>query len=276
MITTPGSLQDLRRSLYIKAKTEPTWRFWGLYVHVCKEETLQEAYKAAKENDGAPGIDGVTFEAIEAGGADGFLQQLRDELIHNTYRPIRVRKKAIPKEGSNKVRILSIPAIRDRVVQGALKLILEPIFEADFKSGSYGYRPKRTAHEAVNRVAEAIVKEKTRVIDLDLRAYLDPASYCPLIHDVNSNSVGLLSNTLIRRPLRRPRVTSTASSSPRFTRCNTVWRETPSFSVVSSIGRYPGGVCSTKRARNSSVIRICHGAPGVTCSPAIKPSLSHR
>jgi len=181
-----------------------------LYVHVCKEETLQEAYKAAKENDGAPGIDGVTFEAIEAGGADGFLQQLRDELIHNTYRPIRVRKKAIPKEGSNKVRILSIPAIRDRVVQGALKLILEPIFEADFKSGSYGYRPKRTAHEAVNRVAEAIVKEKTRVIDLDLRAYLDTASYYPPIHEVNSNSVGLLSNTLIRRPLRRPQVTSTA------------------------------------------------------------------
>ena len=123
MITTPGCLQDLRRSLYIKAKTEPTWRFWGLYVHVCKEETLQEAYKAAKENDGAPGIDGVTFEAIEAGGVAGFLQQLRDELIHNTYRPIRVRKKAIPKEGSTKVRILSIPSIRDRVVQGALKLI---------------------------------------------------------------------------------------------------------------------------------------------------------
>src|SRR5512143_270840 len=184
MITTPGSMQDLRRSLYIKAKTEPTWRFWGLYVHVCKEETLQEAYKAAKENDGAPGIDGVTFEAIEAGGADGFLQQLRDELIHNTYRPIRVRKKAIPKEGSNKVRIISIPAIRDRVVQGALKLILEPIFEADFKSGTYGYRPKRTAHEAVNRVAEAIVKEKTRVIDLDLRAYFDSVQHYLLLEKV--------------------------------------------------------------------------------------------
>jgi RNA-directed DNA polymerase len=184
MITTPGSLQDLRRSLYIKAKTEPTWRFWGLYVHVCKEETLQEAYKAAKEDDGAPGIDGVTFEAIEAGGVDGFLQQLRDELIHNMYRPMRVRKKAIPKEGSNKVRILSIPAIRDRVVQGALKLILEPIFEADFQSGSYGYRPKRTAHEAVNRVAEAIVKGKTRVIDLDLRAYFDSVQHYLLLEKV--------------------------------------------------------------------------------------------
>ena len=180
---TPISLQNLRKSIYIKAKTEPTWRFWGLYVHVCKEETLREAYKLAKKNDGAPGLDGVTFEAIEAGGVENFLQQIRDELITSTYRPMRVRKKAIPKKGSTKVRILSIPSIRDRVVQGALKLILEPIFEADFQSGSYGYRPKRTAHEAVQRVAEAIVVGKTRVIDLDLRAYLDPASYCPLIHE---------------------------------------------------------------------------------------------
>jgi RNA-directed DNA polymerase len=155
-----------------------------LYVHVCKEETLQEAYKVAKENDGAPGIDGVTFEAIEAGGVESFLQQIRDELISNTYRPMRVRKKAIPKEGSSKVRILSIPAIRDRVVQGALKLILEPIFEADFQSGSYGYRPKRTAHEAVHRVAEAIVKRKTRIIDLDLRAYFDSVQHYLLLEKV--------------------------------------------------------------------------------------------
>jgi RNA-directed DNA polymerase len=181
---TPISLQNLRKSIYIKAKTEPTWRFWGLYVHVCKEETLREAYKLAKKNDGAPGIDGVTFEAIEAGGVEHFLQQIRDELIANTYRPMRVRKKAIPKKGSTKVRILSIPSIRDRVVQGALKLILEPIFEADFQSGSYGYRPKRTAHEAVQRVAEAIVEGKTRIIDLDLRAYFDSVQHYLLLEKV--------------------------------------------------------------------------------------------
>ena len=184
MTTTPGSLQDLRKSLYIKAKAEPTWRFWGLYVHVCKEETLREAYAMAKKNEGAPGIDGVTFEAIEAGGVASFLQQIRDELITNTYRPMRVRKKEIPKEGGTKVRILSIPSIRDRVVQGALKLILEPIFEADFQSGSYGYRPKRTAHEAVRRVAEAIVVEKTRIIDLDLRAYFDSVQHYLLLAKV--------------------------------------------------------------------------------------------
>ena len=172
MTTAPIRLQDLQRRIYAKAKAEPSWRFWGLYVHVGKLETLRTAYAAAKANNGAPGIDGVTFDTIEASGVEGFLQQLRDELVSRTYRPLRCRRKAIPKEG-NKVRLLSIPAIRDRVVQGALKCLLEPIFEADFQPGSYGYRPKRSAHQAVDRVAEAIVQNKTRVIDLDLRAYFD-------------------------------------------------------------------------------------------------------
>jgi RNA-directed DNA polymerase len=173
MIKAPIGLQDLRRSLYVKAKAEATWRFWGLYVHICKMETLREAYRMAKKNDGAPGVDGVTFDAIEEGGVESFLTQIRDELVTNMYRPMRVRKKEIPKDGGKKVRVLSIPAIRDRVVQGALKLILEPIFEADFQAGSYGYRPKRTAHEAVHRVARGIVEGKTRIIDLDLKAYFD-------------------------------------------------------------------------------------------------------
>jgi len=184
MIKTPISLQDLRRSLYVKAKAESTWRFWGLYVHVCKMETLREAYQMARKNNGAPGIDGVTFEAIEESGVEMFLQQIRDELVTNTYRPTPVRRKEIPKDGGNKVRVLSIPSIRDRVVQGALKLILEPIFEADFQPGSYGYRPKRTAHQAVNRVAQAIVSRKTRVIDLDLRAYFDNVRHDQLLAKV--------------------------------------------------------------------------------------------
>ena len=183
MTKAPISLQDLRRSLYVKAKAEPTWRFWGLYVHVCKMETLQEAYQMARSNDGAPGIDGVTFEVIEERGVERFLCQIRDELTTHTYRPMRARKKEIPKDGG-KVRVLSIPAIRDRVVQGALKLILEPIFEADFQPGSYGYRPKRTAQEAVNRVAQAIVEEKTRIIDIDLSAYFDNVQQCLLLEKV--------------------------------------------------------------------------------------------
>lgn len=172
MIKTPVNLQDLRRKIYTKAKADTAWRFWGLYVHVCKRETLHEAYLLVKKNNGAPGIDGVTFEAIEQSGVEAFLQQIRDELAAHTYRPMRNRRKEIPKDGG-KVRVLGIPCIRDRVVQGAVKLILEPIFEADFQPGSFGYRPKRTAHEAVQRVAAAIVKCKTRIIDIDLRAYFD-------------------------------------------------------------------------------------------------------
>jgi RNA-directed DNA polymerase len=173
MTTTPISLQDLRRKIYAKAKAEPHWRFWGLYVHVCKMETLRAAYAMAKENNGAPGSDGVSFEAIEEQGVEGFLEQIRDELIQRTYVPLRARTKEIPKEGSNKTRTLSIPCIRDRVVQGALKLIVEPIFEADFQPGSFGYRPKRSAHQALVRVADAIAQGKTRVIDIDLKAYFD-------------------------------------------------------------------------------------------------------
>jgi len=172
MTKAPVSLQDLRRRLYIKAKAEPGWRFWGLYVHVCKRETLWEAYQLAKGNGGAPGTDGVTFEAIEAEGTEGFLDRLREELEQRTYRPQRARKVKIPKEGG-KFRQLSIPSIRDRVVQGALKLILEPIFEADFQPGSFGYRPKKTAHAALRRVAEAIIEGQTYVIDFDLRSYFD-------------------------------------------------------------------------------------------------------
>jgi len=165
-------LQDLRRRIYVKAKADTSWRFWGLYVHVCKMETLRKAYALAKANNGAPGSDGVTFAVIDAQGVEVFLTQIQGELIGRTYRPLAARRQEIPKDGG-KVRTLSIPAIRDRVVQGALKLILEPIFEADFQPGSFGYRPKRTAHEAVDRVAKAIVQHKTRVIDVDLRCYFD-------------------------------------------------------------------------------------------------------
>ena len=136
MIKASINLQELRRKIYLKAKSDKTWRFWGLYVHVCKMETLKEAYKLAKSNNGAPGIDGVTFEDIEEAGPEAFLFGIRSELVHRTYCPLRNRRKEIPK-GNGKVRVLGIPSIRDRVVQGALKLIAEPIFEADFQEGSY-------------------------------------------------------------------------------------------------------------------------------------------
>ncbi|WP_353280605.1 group II intron reverse transcriptase/maturase [Wolbachia endosymbiont (group B) of Cyclophora punctaria] len=172
MIKMPIKLQDLRRKIYIKAKAEPEWRFWGIYVHVCKMETLEEAYKLTKKSNGAPGIDGMTFESIEAEGLEKYLQQIRHGLITKTYSPSRNRQKEIPKSGG-KFRKLNIPCIRDRIVQTALKLILEPIFESDFQKGSYGYRPKRNAHEAVQKVTEAAIKGNTKVIDVDLKSYFD-------------------------------------------------------------------------------------------------------
>jgi RNA-directed DNA polymerase len=177
------NLQDLRRRIYVKAKSEPEKRFWGLFVHVCKMETLEEAYKLAKKNSGAPGIDEVTFEKIEEQGREQYLMQLKTELAEGTYQPLRNRLKEIPK-GNNKARILSIPAIRDRVVQGALRLVLEPIFEADFQEGSYGYRPKRSPQDAVQRVAAAIAEGKTTVIDLDLKSYFDNVRHHILLEKI--------------------------------------------------------------------------------------------
>ncbi len=176
MIKTSITLQELRRKIYMKAKADKSHRFWGLYVHVCKTSTLTESYQMAKRNNGAPGIDGMTFDDIEKAGVEIFLRNIQEQLVNGTYQPNRNRIKEIPK-ANGKTRKLGIATIRDRVVQGALKLILEPVFESDFQEGSYGYRPKRTAHQAIERVAEAVVKEKTRVIDLDLKSYFDTVKH---------------------------------------------------------------------------------------------------
>src|SRR5713226_3729531 len=166
------NLQDLRRRIYRKAKAEKSWRFWGLYVHVCKIETVKAAYREAKANDGAPGLDGVSFESIEAQGVEKFLNGIQEELLAGTYRPTKNRRVEIPK-GRGKTRRLGIPTIKDRVVEGALKLILEPIFEADFHQSSFAYRPQRTAHQALDRVVHGLVQGLTRVIDVDLKSYFD-------------------------------------------------------------------------------------------------------
>lgn len=166
------NLQELRRKIYRKAKTEKHWRFWGLYCHVCKTGVLQEAYRLTKANDGAPGIDGKSFDNIEAEGVEGFLEGIRQELLERTYRPLPNRRVEIPK-GNGKTRTLGIPTVKDRVVQGALKLILEPIFEAEFKDCSYGYRPKRHAHQAIDRVTKGILHGLSRVVDVDLSGYFD-------------------------------------------------------------------------------------------------------
>ena len=172
MIKPSVNLQELRQRIYRKAKAEKSRRFWGLYVHVCKLETLRAAYQGAKANDGTPGIDGESFQSIEAGGVEKFLSALREELVARTYKPAKNRRVEIPK-GNGKTRRLGIPTIKERVVQGALKLILEAIFEADFHTSSFAYRPKRTAHQALDRVVHGLVQGLTRVIDVDLKSYFD-------------------------------------------------------------------------------------------------------
>jgi RNA-directed DNA polymerase len=172
MIKPSVNLQELRRRIYRKAKAEKQWRFWGLYVHVSKMETLRAAYQEAKANGGAPGVDGESFELIETHGVEKFLAAIREELLRRRYRPSKNRRVEIPK-GNGKTRRLGIPTIKDRVVQGAVKLILEPIFEADFHQSSYAYRPKRTAHQALDRVVHGLVQGLTRVLDVDLKSYFD-------------------------------------------------------------------------------------------------------
>lgn len=172
MTKTTGSLQELRRGIYRKAKAEKEHRFWGLYAHVAKLETLEEAYRISKGNGGAPGSDGVTFDDVEARGRREFLEEIRRELLAGTYEPKAYRKVEIPK-GDGKVRKLSIPSIRDRVVQGAVKLILEAVFEADFCPNSHGYRPKRSQHRALAEVRRSLLRRMSTVIEVDLSAFFD-------------------------------------------------------------------------------------------------------
>jgi RNA-directed DNA polymerase len=172
MTKTPVNLQELRRRIYRKAKSEKEHRFWGIFVHVTKIEVLAEAYRQAKRNGGAPGIDGETFEDVDSAGVAAFLQSIRDDLVAGTYKPRANRFVEIPK-GNGKTRTLQIPCIRDRVVQGALKWVLEAIFEADFCSNSYGFRPKRSPHRAIAEVRRSILRRMNRVIDVDLSKYFD-------------------------------------------------------------------------------------------------------
>ncbi len=166
------SLQELRAKIGQRAKSAPAHRFWGLHVHIVKLDTLEAAYLEAKRNGGAPGSDAETFEEIEAQGRGEFLAKLAEELRTDAYHPRPYRRREIPKEGG-KVRVISIPTIRDRVVQGALRLIVEPIFEADFSDSSYGARPGRSAHEASEKVRMGLRQGRHRVVDVDLSRYFD-------------------------------------------------------------------------------------------------------
>src|SRR5664280_1153478 len=180
MTKAPISLQDLRRRIYRKAKSDKSHRFWGLFVHVTKIETLEEAYRTAKRNGGTPGVDGQTFEDIEQTGRVDFLAALREDLETGRYKPHPNRRVDIPK-GNGKFRTLQIPCIRDRVVQGALKLILEAVFEADFCPNSYGFRPRRSPHRALAEVRRSVMRRMSTIIDVDLSHYFDTIRHSVLL-----------------------------------------------------------------------------------------------
>jgi RNA-directed DNA polymerase len=222
VLTTPESIRTRQRKLYRKAKQEPVCRFHALYDKVYRADILGHAYSLVRANKGSAGIDGVTFEAIETGeGVPAFLAELEEALRNKTYKPDPVKRVVIPKADGSQ-RPLGIPTIRDRVAQMAAKRVIEPIFEADFCETSYGFRPKKSAPDAVDDVAYAMNTGYTEIIDADLSKYLETSSHYTPFHERLSKRVVWAPNTLIYRPFLFPQRTWTAGSSPRFTRCNTV------------------------------------------------------
>jgi RNA-directed DNA polymerase len=183
-LETPDKIRTLQRKLYCKAKAEPAFRFYILYDKICREDILRHAYALARYNAGAPGVDGVTFAQIKEQGLEAWLAGLREELVSKTYRPQPVRRVYIPKPGGGGERPLGIPTIRDRVVETAAKLVLEPIFEADFEDNAYGYRPKRGAVDAVKEVHRHICRGYTDVVDADLSRYFDSIPHDALLKSV--------------------------------------------------------------------------------------------
>lgn len=182
-LETPDGVRRLQRKLYVKAKQEPAFRFYLLYDKVCRDDILTHAYRRSRAARGAAGVDGVTFADIEAAGVEPWLAALRKELCERTYRPAPVRRVMIPKPGGGE-RPLGIPTIRDRVVQTAAKLVLEPIFEADFEDSAYGYRPRRRAQDAVQAVHAALREGFTDVVDADLSKYFDTIPHHELLQSV--------------------------------------------------------------------------------------------
>jgi RNA-directed DNA polymerase len=181
---TPDKIRSLQRKLYCKAKAEPAFRFYVLYDKICREDILRHAYGLARANAGAPGVDGVSFEQIEEQGLERWLAGLREELVSKTYRPDPVRRVMIPKPNGEGERALGIPTIRDRVIQTAAKIVLEPIFEADFEDNAYGYRPARGAVDAVKDVHRHLCRGYTDVIDADLARYFDSIPHDDLLKSV--------------------------------------------------------------------------------------------
>src|ERR1022692_4113091 len=233
-LTTPSKIRELQIKLYRKAKNEPGYRFYMLYDKVYREDVLAHAYALARANQGAPGVDEQTFEQIESQGVEGWLTGIREELRNKTYQPQPVRRVMISKSGGGE-RPLGIPTIRDRVVQTAAKLLIEPIFEADLEPNAYGYRPKRSAQDAIQEVHKLLCEGYTDVVDADLSKYFDTIPHSELLQSVAKRIVDKPMLHLIKMWLKVPVEEEDAAGKKRLTGGKNNDRGTPQGGVVSPL-----------------------------------------
>ncbi len=234
-LTTPEKIRTLQRKLYRKAKAEPAFRFYLLYDKIHREDILRHAYELARANAGAAGVDGMTFARIETLGLEAWLAGLRKDLVSKTYRPDPVRRVSIPKADGAGERLLGIPTIRDRVVQAAAKLVLEPIFEADFEDTVYGYRPARGAADAVKEVHRHIRRGHTDVVDADLSKYFDSIPHCELLKSVARRIVDRHVLRLIKLWLKAPIEEQDGEGTRRMSGGKSNTRGTPQGGVASPL-----------------------------------------
>lgn len=233
-LTTPDAIRTLQRKLYVKAKTEPAFRFYSLVDKMYRADVLAFAYRVAKGNCGAPGVDGQTFAAIEAAGLDDWLRQLQEDLRSGAYRSAAVRRVYIPKPGGGE-RPLGIPTVRDRVAQTAAVIVLAPIFEAEFPDAMYGYRPKRSAQDAVKAVHAALLAGYTEVVDADCSKYFDTIPHAELLRSVARRVSDGRVLHLLKRWLRAPVVERDAAGRVRSSGGRGHTLGTPQGGVVSPL-----------------------------------------
>jgi RNA-directed DNA polymerase len=235
MLTTPESIRTLQRKLYRKAKQDSAFRFYALYDKVYRADILSHAYCLVRANQGSAGVDGVTFRDIKSKEGEAvFLSELKEALKTKTYKASPVKRVMIPK-GDGSMRPLGIPTIRDRVVQMAVKLVIEPIFEADFCDNSYGFRPKKSAHDAIDDIAHALHKGHTKVIDADLSKYFDTIPHSNLMATVAERISDGSILCLIRKWLKAPVVEEDENGTKRHIGGKGNRKGTPQGGVISPL-----------------------------------------